>query len=354
MLLDAPGPVERRCPRLWSWTAAVGLVVLAVLASGVGLQAVAAPAPAADDPAPAPAVPPAPPAAPTADAGKEPARADVPTPPAAPAPQSDAGKRDRFEPGTLALPPDPFERVRRDWEEAFANGSRQVPFRAVSPDEGRLGLRVARPGDDLVDQLNLAQGEGLVVEDVRPDSPAARAGLRLHDLLLGLDGKPVPADGRRFARLVEELRADAPVDAVVLRKGKKQTLAGLVLPGVPPAGRVFPSAPPRRSGPMPPASPPAGAVTSVLRNGDHVTMRYQEDAVSITITGTMAEGEVHVAEVLVQTGGVPTRYPSLDRVPQPYRGKAKLLVELGDPGGARAKARPSSSEQVREAPVAGR
>jgi beta-lactamase regulating signal transducer with metallopeptidase domain len=351
MLLDSPGPVERRCPRLWSWTAAAGLVVLAILASGVSLQAVAAPVPAADDLAAAPAVPPAPPPTPTADAAKEPARADIPTPPSSPAPQPDAGKRDGSERRGLAIPPDFFERVWRAWQEAFANGSRPVPARAVRPGDGRLGVRVAPPEDDLADQLNLARGQGLVVEDVRPDSPAARAGLRVHDLLLTLDGKPVPTEVRRFARLVEELRADVPVDAVVLRKGKRQTLAGLVLPGAPPAGRPLP---PRPSGPRSPAFAPAGGVTSVLHNGDRVTIHFQQEPVSITITGTMAGGEVRVAEVLVQIGGVATRYPSLDRVPQPYRGQARLLIELGDPGGTRTKARPSPSEQLRESPVAGR
>src|SRR5262249_29093626 len=42
MLLQAPVPVERRCPGWWSMAAAGGLLALSVLASGVGLSASAA------------------------------------------------------------------------------------------------------------------------------------------------------------------------------------------------------------------------------------------------------------------------------------------------------------------------
>ncbi len=45
MLLQAPAPVEPRCPRRWSLLAASGLLIFAVLAAGVGLAVQAAPVP---------------------------------------------------------------------------------------------------------------------------------------------------------------------------------------------------------------------------------------------------------------------------------------------------------------------
>jgi beta-lactamase regulating signal transducer with metallopeptidase domain len=348
MLLGAGGPVEKRCPRLWSWAAAGGLGALAVVASGVGLQAVAAPAPHPDDPGPAAVAPPAPAAPPAAAAEGASAHTDTPAPPASPEQAGDAARHDRLDPGAFAVPPDPFERARREWQEAFAGTDRRFPSRLARPDEGRLGLRVSRPGDDLVDQLDLRRGEGLVVDEVRPDSPAARAGLRPHDILLSLDGKPVPTDARRFAQLVEELRAEVPLAAVVLRKGQRQTLTGLLLPAALPAGR------PRLPGPAYPAVPPGGGLTSLFRRGDQLTIHYQDGPVSITIIGTTAGHEFQVAEVIVQAGGAPTRYGSLDRVPPPYRGKAGLLLELANPHGDPGKARVAASEQPRGAPEAGR
>ena len=40
----------------------------------------------------------------------------------------------------------------------------------------------------------------------------------------------MPSNPEEFRKLVEGIKADTPVDAVVLRKGKKETIKGLSLP----------------------------------------------------------------------------------------------------------------------------
>ena len=50
-------------------------------------------------------------------------------------------------------------------------------------------MTLAQADDALRSQLRLAQGEGLVVTEVVADSPAAKAGLKQHDVLTQLDGK---------------------------------------------------------------------------------------------------------------------------------------------------------------------
>jgi S1-C subfamily serine protease len=65
---------------------------------------------------------------------------------------------------------------------------------------------------------------------VRPESPAAKAGLKAHDVLVEIDGKAVPDNVREFAQMVGQLKAKTPVDAVVIRKGKQETVKGLSLP----------------------------------------------------------------------------------------------------------------------------
>jgi S1-C subfamily serine protease len=112
---------------------------------------------------------------------------------------------------------------------------------------GRLGVRVEKPGDTLVDQLDLPQGEGLVVVEVAADSAAAAAGLKPHDILLEFAGKPVPADGPAFVKMVQEAKPGTPLEATVLRKGRKETIKGLTLPEGKPA-----------SGPQPRPVPGAG------------------------------------------------------------------------------------------------
>jgi hypothetical protein len=118
----------------------------------------------------------------------------------------------------------------------FGGGVGRGPF-GGAPHAGRLGVMVERPSDILSDQLNLKKGQGLVVMDVRAETPAAKAGLKNNDILLELNGKPVPDEPREFARMIDDLKADTPVDATVLRKGKQETIKGLTLPEAKPEGR---------------------------------------------------------------------------------------------------------------------
>src|SRR5206468_613585 len=109
--------------------------------------------------------------------------------------------------------------------------------------EGRLGVVADKPGATLAEQLDLPQGQGLVVEEVQPNSAAAKAGLKPHDILLELNGKAVPDDVSGLEKQLDEIKADKPVDAVVLRKGKRETIKGLTLPEARVEGPAFPNMP---------------------------------------------------------------------------------------------------------------
>jgi S1-C subfamily serine protease len=95
---------------------------------------------------------------------------------------------------------------------------------------GRMGVRVGPPSAAVIDQLDLPRGQGLVVQSVAPDSAADRAGLKPADVILEVAGKPVPSDARQFVQNVSEIKANTPVDVVVLRRGQRETLRGLTLP----------------------------------------------------------------------------------------------------------------------------
>src|SRR5262249_6535253 len=116
---------------------------------------------------------------------------------------------------------------REEWQKAFAHLGEAFSLRAGSAPEGRLGVRLSRPTADLADQWSLRRGGGLCVDQVIPASPAARAGLSPHDILLTLDDRPVPSDPRSFAWMVDEFKPDVPLSLVVLRRGKKETITGL-------------------------------------------------------------------------------------------------------------------------------
>ncbi len=65
----------------------------------------------------------------------------------------------------------------------------------------------------------LKPGQGVVVEQIVPDSAAARAGLQRHDILLSLGNKTI-RDGDHFVRLVEEGAPEEKVQVVLVRNGE--------------------------------------------------------------------------------------------------------------------------------------
>ena len=233
--------------------------------------------------------------------------------------------------------------------------------------QGRMGIRVAAPNATLADQLDLPKGQGIVIEDVQAESAAAKAGFKNHDILLELNGKNVPANPREFTTIVGEVKAGKAVDAVVLRKGKRETIKGLTLPeakadeeppifkgplagggfGGAPGG--FPGAPGVIGGFQGGAGaigglPPGGAggfgggqqvSTSVFRTDDRFTTRHQEGSLVITVTGTLDNGKAKVSAINVQDGRESHKYESLDKVAEQYRDKVSNLVEMSEKSGGR-------------------
>ncbi|HZZ78426.1 MAG TPA: PDZ domain-containing protein [Gemmataceae bacterium] len=87
--------------------------------------------------------------------------------------------------------------------------------------EGHLGLGVEAVPPALYSQLTgvLAKGQGVMVEQVAKDSPAAKAGLQPHDILLTVDEQKINSP----AQLVKMIRHDKPGQQVslgYLRGGK--------------------------------------------------------------------------------------------------------------------------------------
>jgi len=240
------------------------------------------------------------------------------------------------------------------------------------PHEGRLGVRVQTPSATLVEQLDLPKGQGLVLEDVQADSAAAKAGIKNHDILLEFSGKVVHANPAEFVRSLREVKADTPVDAVVLRKGKRETIKGVSLPEARAEQQFFPGQPPRGGQgcfgggglPNPGGFPggggfggaaggfpgggggfggaaggfPAGGqqvMTSVFRSDDRFTTRHQEGSLVITVTGTIADGKAKVSGINVQDGRESHKYESVDKVAEQYRDKVASLVEMTEKGGGR-------------------
>lgn len=118
---------------------------------------------------------------------------------------------------------------------------RRVLKQLLSHGEVRRGyLGVATLPVPLDEALRAATGEevGLLVSRVEPESPAARAGLRLGDAILSFGGETLQ-DPAELLALLQEERIGEAVSLVVLRAGEVREVAVTIgtRPGARPGGR---------------------------------------------------------------------------------------------------------------------
>jgi hypothetical protein len=86
------------------------------------------------------------------------------------------------------------------------------------------GLTLAKVPDVVYAQMpRLPAKEGILVEQVLPNSAAASAGLKRHDILLSFDGVPL-RDGEQFLKLAADSVAQGRVPLIILRGGQKMIL----------------------------------------------------------------------------------------------------------------------------------
>jgi hypothetical protein len=354
MLLKSPKRLERTVSWRWTLATAGGLLAVAVVASGIGPSASAFPG--------------NPDTKKTASADK-----------ATPQDQDKQDKKDKDDkdnaPKAPQPPGTPFPRGAGGFPndpDAMAGMVQQMMRqRGMMGGMGffgshqRLGVMVHVPSEALVDQLDLPKGQGLVIGQVVPDTPAAKAGLKVNDILLEFNGKAVPSNQGEFVSQVQNVKADAKVDIVVMRKGKKETIKDVTLPeekaaaggfgrgAFPPGGGGFPRFGGGGDGDGNPAFPrpgfgagagmggmgmmrgPNSVMTTITRTNDRFTTRHEEGSLVITVNGTVADGKAKTSKIHVQDARESHDYESLDKVPDQYRDKVKNLVDMSEKGNVR-------------------
>ena len=137
----------------------------------------------------------------------------------------------------------------------------------VSAKRGWLGVGVVEVTPDRAKALKLKEGTGAEVTHVEEDSPAAKAGLKEHDVILEVNSQKVD-DSEQFVRMIGETAPGSNVALVLWRNGARQKVTATLdarplqfltfsgpngdwiapLPPVPPNGNGFWESPPFMTG----------------------------------------------------------------------------------------------------------
>lgn len=98
-------------------------------------------------------------------------------------------------------------------------------FMGSSEDAGGwLGIEIGEVTPEQARDLKLSSARGVVVMDVEPESPAAKAGLKEKDVITQYDGQTVEGTVQ-FRRLVRETPPGRTVALVVSREGTNQNIS---------------------------------------------------------------------------------------------------------------------------------
>jgi serine protease Do len=106
------------------------------------------------------------------------------------------------------------------------NLARSVMERLISGGKvtrGYLGIRMQDITSDLAQQFNLPDQNGVLVDDVMPDGPAAKAGIKSGDVIVAFNGKDVD-DGHSLQLAVTECAPDSTAIVKLIRNGEQKTV----------------------------------------------------------------------------------------------------------------------------------
>jgi serine protease Do len=89
---------------------------------------------------------------------------------------------------------------------------------------GWIGVQIQGVTQDIADSLGLKKAEGALVAEPQPNSPAAKAGIEVGDVIIAVDGQPVK-DARDLAKKIGALAPKSTVKLLVVHKGSEKTLS---------------------------------------------------------------------------------------------------------------------------------
>ena len=107
-------------------------------------------------------------------------------------------------------------------EKAHEMANRVRPTLALHWGGAYLGVELVNLNEPLRAHFGVPEGSGVLVSNVVEDSPAARAGVQVGDIITRFDGEDVTSS-RKLTTMVRKAEAGDPADLEIWRDGKVET-----------------------------------------------------------------------------------------------------------------------------------
>jgi serine protease Do len=187
----------------------------------------------------------------------------------------------------------------------------------------RLGVEVQTLDQSLADSFKMKAPNGALVAKIQPDSAAARAGLKVGDVILAFNGNPIGDAGQLSARVGTATPGDkASLD--VWREGKAVTVNVTI-------GSAAPAEVAGTAGAE--ASPQARLGLSVrpLSPDEREQARVSGGLVVEDVQGHAAEAGIQPGDVVLSVDGTPVQsVAQLRKMVQEHDKQIALLIQRGD------------------------
>ncbi len=169
---------------------------------------------------------------------------------------------------------------------------------------GWIGVEIQPVTSDIADSLGLKTDKGALIADTQPNSPAAQAGVKTGDVILGVNGESVEGP-RELARKIAALGPNAEASLLVWHDGSEKTVS--VKLGTLPNDQEAKAETGSGSGSsgfdnFGLALAPADSVPGAGKQGVVIT--------DVDPDGSAAQKGLKVGDVILEAGGKPVSQPS--------------------------------------------
>jgi serine protease Do len=194
---------------------------------------------------------------------------------------------------------------------------------------GRLGVAIQPLTKELAQSFKLDTTDGVIVANVEPNSPAAKAGLQVGDVILAYDGKAID-EANNLPRLVGSTKPGAQAKMEISREGKRQTVTATIGEAPAPSASANGAGPQSKGGGV-----PSGLGISVreLTPQERQKVGVEYGLVVLDVEPGAGNGRIRPGDVIVAVN--PARFKNVEEFrklisAQPKGSSVALLVRRGD------------------------